>query len=215
MLDRTILDDFYLGNLICQSILVAIDAKMNSYHTIPESTARCLLSQSKKNRTMQNSSSCEREMEGNAQNMKSATVSDKSKKHQSNQSPLHRDQSLLQTLLLSYEALDTKDKTACQPTNSSSANHNQVLHWDILRAMYGLTVRIEELLSLEYLRREILDVMQCLADGYSLQFPGGDHTYGDPPVVRSSKSGEECGEDLSSNENEGPVESTNKKARLS
>jgi hypothetical protein len=111
LLDRSILEDYYLGNLVCRSVLTAIDDKLATYLLFG-----------------------------------SVTDSDKGP-------PLHRDQESLRKL---FQA---------KPNDLAS-----------YRKMYGLTIRIEEMASLEALRKEVEDVVGCLEHGRSIELLHHDDT---------------------------------------
>lgn len=104
LLDRSILEDYYLGNLVCRSLLTAIDNKVATYR--PEG---------------------------------SVTDSD-------NGPSLHRVQELLRKLV--------------QAKPNDLASHREI---------YGLTIQIEEMASLEALRKEVEDVAGCLERGRSIE----------------------------------------------
>jgi hypothetical protein len=110
LLDRSILEDYYLGNLVCRSLLMAIDDKLATYRPIG-----------------------------------SVTDSDKG--------PLHRDQESLRKLV------------QAKPNDLAS-----------YRKIHGFTIRIEEMTSLEALRKEVEDVVGCLEHGRSIELLQHDDT---------------------------------------
>ena len=111
LLDRSILEDYYLGNLVCRSLLTAIDNKLATYRPIG-----------------------------------SVTDSDKGPL-------LHRDQESLRKLV------------QAKPNDPAS-----------YRKIYGLTIQIEEMASLEALRKELEDVAGCLEHGRSIELLQHDDT---------------------------------------
>jgi hypothetical protein len=108
LLDRSILEDYYLGNLVCRSLLTAIDDKLATYRP-------------------------------------SGSVTESNKGP-----PLHH---VLRKLV------------QAKPNDLAS-----------YREMYGLTIRIEEMASLEALRKEVEDVVGCLEHGRSIELLQHDDT---------------------------------------
>jgi hypothetical protein len=122
LLDRSILEDYYLGKLVCHTLHNAIDNKLKEYTTI-------LLEGMDPSTTQESNGS----------------------------SALERDQQTLLQLM------------AKQP-QPSGASHR--------RAIYGLTIRIEEMSCLQALQKEILKITECLDRGHSIETPS-------PPTKRA------------------------------
>jgi hypothetical protein len=113
LLDRSILEDYFLGKLVCHTLLQAIDNKLKEYTTIL--------------------------LEG---------VDPSTTQESTGSSALERDQQTLLQLM------------AKQP-QPSGASHR--------RAIYGLTIRIEEMSCLQALQKEILKITECLDRGHSVE----------------------------------------------
>jgi SET domain len=138
LLDASILEDYFLGNLVCQSLLVAIDEKLRSYQPVTTTTALLLPDTA-------------------------TTTTDDNMDQDDNGTTtlLDRDRTLLRQLL-QIVGSTTKATTKTEAAAAAALSLNQ------LRAMYGLTVRIEELMCLIGLREEVLAIENCLAQGYSI-----------------------------------------------
>ena len=131
LLDGTILEDYYLGHLVCQSLLVAIENRKKGTAIRPIGRMT--------NHDIDGGSGT------GTKKQKLLLVS----------SDLDRECEKLQ-LLCGSASLQTSS------SSSSSSVESE-------RAKYGLTIRIEELMGLEMLQRKVLEVVECLQRGLSVE----------------------------------------------
>ena len=185
LLDKSILDDFYLGNLICKSILLAIEKKINSYKPIT------VIADAPNTRSNLNVTAAVVKVEAGAavstQDERSDNDCDKidivsnhykmsnvMKINKTN--PLERDTQLLRQLYLEQQQQQQQQTLSDARGEEYDIVESMLMrNTDRQRAMYGLTIRIDELQCLEGLRKEILKIMNCLAKGYSSSSPSSSN----------------------------------------
>jgi hypothetical protein len=111
LLDRSVVEDYYLGNLVCQALLTAIDEKVDAYQRPIE-------------------------------------------KEESDKVPVAKRSAL------------ERDRNSLRHKLHSKKTDNGV---EYHRGVCGLTIQIEEMTSLEALRREVLEIITCLDTGSSIE----------------------------------------------
>jgi hypothetical protein len=126
LLDRSVVDDPYLGNLVCHALLTAIDEKVDAYQRPIEKEESDKVPVAKR-------------------------------------SALERDRDSLRHLL-----------------HSKKSDNGVEYH----RGVCGLTIQIEEMTSLEALRREVLEIITCLDTGSSIEsiYNNNDNNNDNDPV---------------------------------